>query len=271
MPKEQIQLNSLWTLWITAAFFLILTASMAFYFADKWQTWRPATCMPANCFCEQIRPGSVGQPANTWSSLSFVFVGLAILFGETRVLGRNPQSKISPGEIASPVVLAVYVFSLMIIGMGSAFYHASLTFVGQFFDVMGMYLFITFVILLNFSRLKGLSGPGFAAWFTITNFTLGYVLIVFPEFRRYIFGGLVVTALALEFIVRKKRPLATLVAWLHGALTAFGLAFLLWILDITKVVCEPASWMQGHAAWHVLGAIAGGLLYGYYRSESAVS
>lgn len=270
MPEAQKRITSILMLWITAALFLVSTTSLVFYFADKWQTWRPATCMPDGCFCEQIRSGSVAQPANTWSSLSFVFVGLAILFEETRILARNPRSKHSAAEIASPVVLGVYVFSLMMIGMGSAFYHASLTFAGQFFDVMGMYLFITFVILLNFSRLKKLSGLGFAGGFIITNFALAYVLIVFPEFRRYIFGGLVAAAVALEFIVRKKNPLAARVAWLHGALSAFGLAFLIWTLDITKIACEPASWMQGHAAWHILGAVAGGMLYSYYRSESLV-
>jgi hypothetical protein len=44
---------------------------------------------------------------------------------------------------------------------GSAFYHASLTFVGQFFDVMGMYFIASFIMLYNISRLKSLNGKNF--------------------------------------------------------------------------------------------------------------
>ena len=51
------------------------------------------------------------------------------------------------------------------------------------------------------------------------------------------------------------------------ALTLIVVAFGIWILDITKVLCDPASPIQGHAVWHVLGAAATWFLFLYYRSE----
>jgi hypothetical protein len=53
-----------------------------------------------------------------------------------------------------------------------------------------------------------------------------------------------------------------------AALTLIA-AFVLWVLDLTKILCAPNSWLQGHALWHVLGALAAGFLYLYYRSETA--
>ena len=56
--------------------------------------------------------------------------------------------------------------------------------------------------------------------------------------------------------------------WLWRAAAALGVAFLIWVLDITQAVCSPESALQGHAVWHMLGALAGWCLYRYYASEA---
>ncbi len=220
--------------------------------------------MPDDCFCEEIRPGAIAQPANTWSSLSFVLVGLSVLVSAPRRRFANFNTTRSNLTLKNRAATQLYAGSLFIIGLGSAFYHASLSFVGQFFDVLGMYLLITFVLLLNFSRLNKLPRPGFAGWFIILNAVLAYFLIVFPELRRYIFAGLVIAALSWEFLACSKKPAAQNY-YLRLAVASFGLGFLIWILDITKILCEPTSWLQGHALWHLLGALAAGLLFLHYK------
>jgi hypothetical protein len=35
-------------------------------------------------------------------------------------------------------------------------------------------------------------------------------------------------------------------------------------LDVTRVWCDPTSWLQGHAAWHVLSACALAAFYRFY-------
>jgi hypothetical protein len=52
-----------------------------------------------------------------------------------------------------------------------------------------------------------------------------------------------------------------------GDLRARG-GFILWVLDITKLLCRPEGLLQGHAAWHLLGAASAACIYLYYRSES---
>src|SRR3990167_5136260 len=88
-----------------------------------------ATCYTNHCFCESLHVGAVLQPANMASSLFFVIAGIFVFYRY-----RNSWA------YAYAVVLAL-------IGLGSAYYHAKLTFVGQTIDVMGMYFLITFALL----------------------------------------------------------------------------------------------------------------------------
>jgi hypothetical protein len=267
MKKEERLVMLTPTLWIAAGVLLGAAAILFFAASDDWQNWRRATCMPHDCFCEEIRPGPIAQPANTMSSFSFVLVALAILafarHDESSAIQNVSRAKIS----LTPANTVVYVFSLLLIGLGSAFFHASLSFVGQFFDLMGMYLLITFVILHNLARFQKLPVLGFAGWYIAFNLLLAVGLIELPEWRRHFFGGLVLAAVPLELWPRQRRRLKPKRIYLALALVMFALAFLIWVLDLTRVICEPRSWLQGHAAWHVLGAGAAGLLFIYFRSE----
>ena len=79
---------------------------------------------------------------------------------------------------------------------------------------------------------------------------------------------LLVAAVAAEwFGARPRRAPVSSHLFLLG-LAANLLAFAIWILDQTRTVCAPESLWQGHAAWHLLGAVAVGFSYAYYRSEA---
>jgi hypothetical protein len=165
-------------------FLLITIVAVALSLVNySWSHWKPATCMPVNCFCEAIRSGTVAQPANTWS------------------------------------------------------------------------------------RFSSIRRHGFVTAFVALNLVLGYALVQFPAFRRYLFGALIVAALWVEHLVRRKRNFSRKEFFIHAAVLMLILAFILWVLDITKTLCLPHSWLQGHALWHLLCAIAAGSLYLYYRTE----
>lgn len=231
-----------------------------------WTSWKPASCMPANCFCEAIHRGTIAQPANTWSSFAFVLAGLLVIRQsgvDVRLRRLNPMTS----RRAYPLL---YGIALILLGLGSAFYHASLTFAGQFVDLMGMYLLACFILLYNVSRLKALNAKTFVLTYLALNLVLASVLLEFPALRRYIFGVIVVAALLPEYRVRKQKKPQINGFFLHAAWWTLIVAFIIWTLDITKVLCNPNSLLQGHALWHILGALAAGFLYLYYRSENAV-
>lgn len=235
-----------------------------------WDQWQAATCRPDHCFCEAIRDGPVRQPANAWSSLAFVAAAILIVMrarADRRDRSGVPVNAMTTGT-AWP---AVYVVALVVTGLGSAFFHASLTLVGQFLDVLGMYLIATFILLYNVGRLRPISQVVTVVSYLSLNIVLAGLLLEVPTLRRYLFAVVLTAAVALELTIRARRTPVIERRFFVGALIVIVVAFAIWVLDITKVACDPGSVLQGHALWHVLGAVASWLLYRYYRSERHAS
>jgi hypothetical protein len=105
--------------------------------------------------------------------------------------------------------------------------------------------------------------------YLLINAILAVTLIQYPALRRYIFGLMILATLVPEYRLRAKKAVIINSRFLQAAWGTLILAFVIWMLDITKILCNPNSWLQGHALWHLLGAVAGGFLYLYYRSENA--
>ncbi|MFN0179688.1 MAG: ceramidase domain-containing protein [Gemmatimonadales bacterium] len=210
-----------------------------------WSTWLPATCLPTACFCERIGAGLIRQPANTWSSLLFLVpAAIALVAARRSSLAR---------------ALAVrYAAALTVIGLGSAFFHASLSFVGQTIDVLGMYLLVTLVAVTAAERLRLVTSTGASRLYWTTNLVLAAVLVTLPTARRLIFAALALLAIGLEWSAAKRTPNQAR-PYLIGAIGALGLGFLFWTLDLTGTLCRPDSILQGHAIWHGLGALAAAL------------
>lgn len=233
----------------------------------SWEGWRPATCMPDHCFCERVRGGLIRQPVNTWSNLAFVLMGLTIL----AVAGQDVPRAVpgAPSNLMRTrlVYPTVYALAAVLIGVGSMLYHSSLVFAGQAVDVISMYLMTIFMVLYNLSRLRRVDDRVFVLGYLGANVGLGYASVRWPLLRRPIFIALILAVLVTERIVRRARRSRVQNAYLRGALASLVTACVIWILDITHVVCASDSWFQGHALWHVLMAALIGFIYFYYRSE----
>lgn len=254
--------------WVWGVFALIALASVAFSLADvSWAGWRPATCMPDDCFCEAIRPGPIAQPVNTYSNLAFVLVGLLIPGLPT----AGPADRAASLMLSRPAYPIVFGASTVLIGLGSLFYHASLSFAGQWFDVMGMYLLATFMVLYALARIRPMQGARFVLIYVAVNAALGALLIVAPEARRLIFTGLIFAVIGLEAWIALYRRPRMRYAWFAAALISFAVAYASWVLDNLRVLCVPEGVLQGHAVWHLLGALAAGLVYAWYRSEQTAA
>lgn len=222
---------------------------------EFWETWRPASCLPAACFCEQIGIGLLRQPINAISSLGFVVAGVGI--------GLGNRSDVS---VTSPVRAATYGLALVAIGLGSAMFHASLSFVGQTADLLGMYFLATFAVLEPIRRRGYLSERGWLATYLAANGVLFGLLVAVPAARRYLFALLLLVAIALELRLRGPSPVSRQLGW---ALALLAVATGIWALDITKTWCDPTSLLQGHAVWHLLGATSAALLFRHYQYVAA--
>jgi hypothetical protein len=215
----------------------------------NWAAYAPATCTATHCFCEVPRTGAlVLQPANSWSSFGYVLIGFVMI-----IIAGAPNGQ----SAMSPLATRVLGLTAIIVGIGSALLHATLTLWGQFLDVLGMYLVGSFLLVRALARWRRIPDGRAIALYAALCAMLTMVLILLPE------------ALAILVELTFARPLrrgARLADYL-GGLIATTIAFGFWILDQNGVVCAPESLLQGHAVWHALGAASLWLSFRYYHSE----
>ncbi len=246
-----------------AAALLLALISMALLLAQPptlWVGWQPATCLETHCFCEAANPLSpIRQPANSVSSLLYLLPACAILG-----LARVPRP---PARRFPPVYAILLAIAALVTGLGSAFYHASLTFAGQFFDILGMLLLSSLMLVYALERSLSWPTRQTLAVYAAANALLILIQVALPDTRRYLFAIVLLLALLVEYRLQVTHRTTAVAAWLNTGLAVFALAFGIWILDQTGALCSPTSWLQGHALWHLLGAAGVGLLYLYYSSE----
>ena len=246
-----------------AAGYTVLAGSLVTWllmaFGPDWSVYAPASCTATRCFCEMPRIGNlVLQPANGWSSLGFVFAGLLMI-----VLARASDWE----SAMTPVAATAFGVTAIIVGLGSVLLHATLTLWGQFFDVLGMYLVGSFLLVSGMSRWLRIPDRSAIAFYVLLCAALVVMLIVQPELRRWLFAVVLILAIVVELVfARPRRPGVLLRFYLLGILVN-AVAFAIWNLDQHGIACMPSSLIQGHAAWHLLGAVSIWLTFSYYRSE----
>jgi hypothetical protein len=225
----------------------------------NWAAYAPASCTATRCFCEMPRIGAlVLQPADSWSSYGYAFVGFLMIV----LSGRRDWASAMP-----PLAARTFGLTAITVGLGSVLMHATLTLWGQFFDVLGMYLVGSFLLVRALARWRRIPDDRAILIYALLCTALVALLIAMPEVRRWLFAVLLIAAILVELIfARPLRPGARIGFYLGGIL-AKAVAFTIWILDQKGIVCAPHSLWQGHAVWHLLGATSLWLSFSYYRSE----
>jgi hypothetical protein len=210
------------------------------------------------------------QKMNTYSNLAYFFIGAFILL-LTLFDNRNKESALQ-NKLQSFSALSFFMaFCFVYLCFGSAFFHASLTLLGQRVDMNGTYSIS--IALLGISVYHLLPEK-----LLIKSFKRGYIgslifiLLLFVPLAPRVSSGklipvLVLTLTALQlvyfFLHRKER-------YLFLIILSFGL--LIWAIkirtmDVQKTNCDPYSWYQGHSLWHVLTALSSFLSYSFFRFQ----
>ena len=224
-----------------------------------WSAYSPASCTATHCFCEMPRIGAlVLQPADSWSSYGYAFAGFLMIV----LAGRRDWTSAMP-----PLAARTFGLTAIVVGLGSVLMHATLTLWGQFFDVLGMYLVASFLLVRAVARWRDIPDRPAILIYLLGCAALVAVLIVMPEVRRWLFAVELVLAIAVELIFARPLRPGVRVGFYLGGILAKAIAFAIWILDQRGVVCAPHSLWQGHAVWHLLGATSLWLSFCYYRSE----
>jgi hypothetical protein len=233
--------------------------------------WPGESGVSAIDYCEAIHGGMVKQPANTWSNLVFVVVGLLIGLHAARNLKTALRSN-NNAMLATAFYPTFYASVSALLGPGSMAMHASDTGWGGKVDVFSMYLWAAWILTYAFTRLLRLGKSGFLVIYTVVVPLVSFHLFtdLLQISTHVVFGGLIASAVLLELLLLARRSgLSAGSHYFYTALGVFSIAFSTWVPSQTGgPLCWPDSLFQLHALWHTLSAVAVGLLYlGYCRYE----
>jgi hypothetical protein len=232
-----------------------------------WRGWLGVDVGRGANFCEAARDSLVRQPSNTFSNVGFVVAGLLIAWHAS--VREHLGSTMSARRHLTTAMACLVV----LLGPGSAAMHATQTAVGGDLDMLSMYLVASFAIAYAVMRWR----RGGIRLFAVT-FAAGVVvcelvglwhaeLPVVMYAGNAAFGVLLVSAAVLEVLIMRRREVHAQPMYAYASLASILTAFAIW--NATKTwLCDPHSFVQGHAIWHLLGAVSAYFLYRYYASEN---
>lgn len=210
--------------------------------------------IPLGVFCEPNLGHFIQQPANAWSNLAYVLVGLWM------ICKIKPEKNLI--KFLGPIVT--------LIGLSSFYYHAVWTLLGEYFDLGSMVLLTSFLIAWNVKRLKqnnfGITFTTILIIGVLTLYLTGVFTGGYYEFGKYIFGTEIVIMLVIEYLIYQKKKSQYDLVSLMWALIIFLVAWLIWYLDRSGILCPSYSHiLNGHVVWHILTAISLIFVYRFYN------
>jgi hypothetical protein len=262
-------------------------------------------------YCERIQAGLIREPANTWSNLPFILVGLYVLW-RMQYDSRDGLPSLSNRSWFT----LMYGMACVAVGVGSFAMHGFNTDWGGWLDLSGMMMYITMPVFYNFSRFFRWNEREFLTYYLGTNALLS-VLHWQYGIGLFVWGFAIAIWLAQETAIRyQQQPLAIFLVPIAGIIILVNynpvdfvreqvgviifmalLAWFLYRLDEIRLqrthtpyfwcgsaayllasfiwrasqkggsMCDPDSLLQGHALWHILGAVAMFCFYRYFRTE----
>lgn len=207
--------------------------------------WEPLSSfwLPNVRWCEAQLCSVVVEPANTWSNLAYVVAGLVLLWLGARWRDRT---------------LRIFGAAEIVVGVCSFVYHMSFSGVLQVLDFFGMYVFTNLLLGLNLVRLGVLPRRRFwpvyvASVLALTALTVALRFTPFPI--QGIVFVLILGIVATELRQRTAPPAGR--RWFYASLATLSVAAGFSAADVTGAFCDPENhFVQGHAIWHLLGAIS---------------
>jgi hypothetical protein len=208
------------------------------------------------------------QPMNTYSNLAYFYFGVLILqiaINDHKQQGLRVQNRLE----AFPMLSALMGICFIYLSFGSAFFHASLTWIGQRVDMNGTYgitLVLVSIGLYHVLYKIRFTQPVKNVWII----ALVIVILLFLKIALFVSSSVLLPSLILALLVciavnyvqfRRKRSILLAVA----SLVLMVVAVRFRTLDVQKIGCDPHSVIQGHSIWHLLTALSSVCSYSFFR------
>jgi hypothetical protein len=268
MPITRIYLVSLTaTICLLFIFFLLNTT----FDGSIWDGMQISKSALTVEYCELNRTQDLfHQSMNTYSNLVYFFLGCIVL--QTALLDRKHKQADTANPLQQfPILSSLFGCCLVYLCFGSAFFHASLTWVGQRVDMNATYSLCITLLAISLYRLfhrhfisEKLKGIYIAAIILIIVIFVQVHLII-PSIT--LLPLLIISVITTTIINVSKNKNAYPLTLALLSFLLMGGAIILRTLDVQKIGCDPTSIYQGHSLWHIFTGMSGFLLYWFYRSE----
>ena len=266
MSNTQILRNGLWA---TGIFFGIALALDYFLDSRVWDGMVVSQSALTVEYCEFNHPERLfHQPVNTYSNLIYFFYGIVVFqlgWKDWKAFANREANTVRKFPYLSLLLAANFIY----LSLGSAFFHSSLTWMGQRMDMNATYGLTLSLICIGWVQVfvkKELS-PRMQLGL------VGVVLLLIAAFlplalrisSSLLLPSLFLILLVLGTINFFQYPTQRIPV--RGVLSFVLLAVAIQIraLDVAKVNCDPMSIWQGHALWHLLTATSSLSMYFYFR------
>lgn len=212
--------------------------------------------------CESVQRLGINQPINSWTSI--IFFGAVAFYLSSWTI--RTQKFIQGSSFYSYLFIIIVAF----IGISSFLAHGTETVWGGTADFESMYLLVTLIILLGINWFRPLKQKLFLSIWLVVNLPLTFIATQSGKYTDYTFMLLVASIIIIEAIALKRlNQIGNRYFWL--SILSMALGYFVWQLDVRKIWCDPVSFRQAHSLWHLLTAVAAGLIYIYLATKPALT
>ena len=220
-------------------------------------------------YCEFNHPERLfHQPINTYSNLIYFFYGLLVFQLALKDL-KLVEVKGVNSIRCSPYLSILLAANFIYLSFGSAFFHSSLTWIGQRVDMNATYGLTLSLICIGLVQVlvkKELTKQ------IQVGVVVGMLLLIagFLPLALQISSSILLPSLFLILLVlgiinylqypSQRSPLLGLLSFV-----LLAVAIQIRSMDVAKINCDPMSIWQGHALWHFLTATSSLCMYFYFR------
>jgi uncharacterized membrane protein (UPF0136 family) len=212
----------------------------------------------------------IRQPINTWSNLAYFFLGFWMLLQGL----KDWRTKSRVNHLQRFPAMTIWM-ALMQMGLcfGSFFFHASVTRLGQHWDMAftyGVALSLIFAGLSRWAVIWGMQeGPMLKrlAIAVAVLATLGMSVFKWRIDGKIALPGFMLIGLVMVVSVYFQNRDSWNGRLLLAGIITLVVAGVCRSLDLAKVACEPFGWLQFHALWHLSTGLSAFLFWAFLHRE----
>ncbi len=251
----------------TFAIFLVYFLSNQFLNGQIWEGMVVSNSALKVEYCE-FNNGErfFHKSMNTFSNLIYFFFGIFIcLLAKEDFKSENSGNRMQQFPQLSMLAGLCFIY----LSFGSAFFHASLTWIGQRVDMNGTYSVSIILLIISIYHVFhqiSLSNRSKSLLILLVSI----LILSFYQVHLLVSSGVLLPILILStwilttinyFQFRPKRYLFIGILSIILILAAFKIRQ----LDVDKVGCDPHSVFQGHSLWHLLTGFSSFFGYAFFR------